>query len=245
MIQIVLLRHGKSQWNHEHRFTGWTDVGMTPTGVEESRRAGRQLAAAGFRCDCCFTSLLQRGVLAARATLEGMGQPDAPLRQTWRLNERHFGALQGMDRWQAVRTFGPLHVLRIQRSYTLRPPPLAPGDPRAPALDPLYKDIPARELPLTESLADTHARVIPYWEEVILRQARPGARLLLVAHKNSLRVLMKHVEGFSEAETPRLHIATGDPLVYEFDDAMCFLRRRHLSPIRRRKFSIWTGISPA
>lgn len=244
MIRIALVRHGQSVWNREHRFTGWSDIGLTPAGVEESREAGRILARAGLRFDVCFTSVLERGVVAAEATLAGLGGDAPPLRRDWRLNERHFGALQGMGRWEAVRSFGPLQVMRIQGSYTLVPPPLEEDDPRSACLDPLYSAIPAKELPLSESLADTYARVVPYWQDVICAEARPGRNLLVVAHKNSLRVLIKHIEGVSHEDTPRLHIATGEPLVYEFDDDLRFQGRRHLVP-KRRRFALWPGISPA
>jgi 2,3-bisphosphoglycerate-dependent phosphoglycerate mutase len=182
--------------------------------------------------------------VAAEATLAGLGGDAPVLRRDWRLNERHFGALQGMSRWEALRSFGPLQVMRIQGSYTLAPPPLEEDDPRVPALDALYAGVPSKELPLSESLADTYARVVPYWEEVIVAEARRGHDLLVVAHKNSLRVLMKHVEGVPDESTPRLRIATGEPLLYEFDDALRFVGRRHLVP-QQRRFSLWPGISPA
>ena len=241
---LVLVRHGESVWNREHRFTGWTDVELTDRGAANSRRAGRLLTEAGVQPEVCFTSVLLRGVDAARCVLEGMGLDSLPVEQSWRLNERHFGALQSLGRWEAVRRHGCRQVLHWQSSYDVPPPPLAADDPRAPALDPLYKNVPTDELPLTESLADTAGRQLPYWREAIAPVLARGRDVLLVGHKNALRTLIEHLEGLDRRDVPRLKIPTGLPIVYELDDALRVLGRRTLGR-QHRRFSRWPGISPA
>ncbi|MGI9591413.1 MAG: 2,3-bisphosphoglycerate-dependent phosphoglycerate mutase [Myxococcota bacterium] len=245
MKRLALVRHGKSVWNRSHRFTGWADVGLTPEGIADSERAGRALAEVGLRFDVCFTSVLERGVDAARHALRGAGCPDLPIHQHWMLNERHFGALQGLGRWQAVRRYGLGQVLRWQSSYVLSPPVLDPDDPRAPGHDPLYADVPVKDLPLAESLADTYARVIPYWEEVIEPELLRGRQVLVVAHKNTLRALMKRLEGLSEEETAKLHLPAGVPVLYGFGEQDEVKERRFLGGYRPRRFSFWRAISPA
>ena len=244
MTSLVFLRHGQSEWNRDHRFTGWSDVGLTATGIAECETAGRALAAAGHRFDVCFTSVLARGIDAARATLQALRTPELELQQTWRLNERHFGALQGMSRSQAIRAYGLLPVLRLQRSYSLRPPPLRKEDPRFPGHDPLYAELSEKELPKSESLAETYVRVVPYWHGSIVPSLRLGRSVLIVAHKNSLRVLAKLIESLPESEVPKLELPTGQPLVYEFDRSLNLLRREFLAP-RRRTRPLWRLLSPA
>ncbi len=244
MTQLVLLRHGQSEWNRDHRFTGWSDVGLTPAGIAESREAGSALAAAGYCFDICFTSILERGVGAARATLEGMGTPDLELEQSWRLNERHFGALQGLSRGQAIWTHGLFQILRLQRSYSQAPPPVKESDPRFPAHDALYAELADKELPKSESLAETFARVMPYWQVVIVPHLKEGRSVLIVAHKNSLRVLAKQIENLPTAVVPRLELPTGQPLAYEFDDHLNLVRRAFLGRPPRR-LRLWSGLSPA
>lgn len=246
MSHLAIVRHGESLWNQERRFTGWSDVGLSPRGVTESRDAGRLLADAGLDFDLCFTSVLTRGVDSARHTLDEMGLSSIPMVRSWRLNERHFGALQGMGRWDAVRTYGLRKLLRLQRSYSLPPPPLDADDPRFPGNEARYAELAEKELPLSESLEDTYARVIPYFEKTIAPELRRGRNTLIVAHKNSLRPLMKHLEHMSATETPKLRIPTGHPIVYELDLELQVHRRSELGgQPRRRPFWHWAGISPA
>jgi 2,3-bisphosphoglycerate-dependent phosphoglycerate mutase len=242
---LALVRHGQSVWNRDQRFTGWTDVGLSSKGIDESRRAGRLLADAGLRFDVCFTSVLARGVQAALHVLEGADQTSTPLLRSWCLNERHFGALQGVHRWDALRLYGPLRVIRLQRGYDVPPPPLDPDDPRCPGYDPLYAELHEKELPLAESLADTFARVVPYWQQTIAPELMKGRNVLVVAHKNSLRTLMKHLEQIPDRDTPALRIATGEPIVYELDGNLRILQRDPPLSEPRRRFWRWTGISPA
>ncbi len=244
MTALVFLRHGQSEWNRDHRFTGWTDVGLSARGIAESEAAGRALAAAGHRFDLCFTSVLERGVGSARATLRALGTPELELKQSWRLNERHFGALQGMSRWQAVRAYGLLPVLGLQRSYSQRPPPLREDDLRFPGHDPLYVELSEKELPKSESLAETYVRVAPYWHGSIVPALREGRSVLIVAHKNSLRVLAKLIESLPDAAVPRLELPTGQPLVYDFDGDLNLVGREFLAP-QRRRLPLWRSLSPA
>ena len=244
MTSLVFLRHGQSEWNRDHRFTGWSDVALTETGIAESEAAGRELAAAGHRFDVCFTSVLERGVAAARATLRALETPEIELKQSWRLNERHFGALQGMGRWQAVRAYGLVPVLRLQRSYSLTPPALREDDPRFPGHDPLYAELSEKECPVSESLAETYARVAPYWHGSIVPYLRRRQSVLIVAHKNSLRVLAKLIENLPDASVPKLELPTGQPLVYEFDAQLNLVTREFLAP-QRRSLPLWKSLSPA
>ena len=243
MSTLVLLRHGQSQSNRDNRFTGWSDVALTSKGIADCEAAGRELAARGHHFDVCFTSVLQRGIESARATLRGLEQPDLPLEQSWRLNERHFGALQDMSRWQAVRRYGPLRVRRWRRSYAVPPPPLEEDDPRALAHNARYAGLSDEALPRSESFADTRARVAPYWEDTILRHLKSDETVLIVAHKNSLRVLAQQIEDLADDLVPRLRLPTAHPLIFEFD---CDLNRIGRSPIaEKRKFNFWGRLSPA
>ena len=244
MTSLVFLRHGQSEWNRDHRFTGWSDVGLTATGVAECEAAGRALAATGHRFDVCFTSVLERGIAAAHATLRALGTPDLELKQSWRLNERHFGALQGMSRSQAVLAFGLLPMLRLQRSYSQAPPPLRDDDSQLPSRDPLYAELSEKQLPRSESLAETYARVLPYWQGSIVPVLKQGRSALVVAHKNSLRVLAKQIENLPDPVVPKLQLPTGQPLVYEFDADLNLIKREFLAP-QRRTLSLWRSLSPA
>jgi 2,3-bisphosphoglycerate-dependent phosphoglycerate mutase len=212
--QLVLLRHGESEWNRDGRFTGWTDVELSTLGVQEATRAGAHLREAGFEFDCCFTSVLRRATDTAEIVLQSMRLAHVPVEQTWRLNERHYGALQGMGQWHAMCRYGPLSVLRCQYRFAARPPALALGDPRFPGNDPRYAPIPADELPRAESHADTLARLQPYWVERIAPALAQGLRVLVVSHKNTLRALVRLIERRPDTGTRSLRIPTGVPLVF-------------------------------
>lgn len=244
MSQLVLLRHGQSEANRDRRFTGWSDVAITQKGIAECEEAGRVMASAGYRFDACFTSVLSRAVEAARAAIRGLGQPALELEQSWRLNERHFGALQGLRRRHAVRTYGVRQVVLWQSSYDIPPPPLPDGDPRLEAGDPRYAELTTKEFPRSESLADTHARVVPYWRNVIVPLLQQRKSVLVVAHKNSLRVLVREIEGLSEDEVPKFQLKTGHPLAYSFGQDMNLLDRGFLMP-QKREFRFWRWLSPA
>jgi 2,3-bisphosphoglycerate-dependent phosphoglycerate mutase len=225
---LVLLRHGESTWNLENRFTGWTDVDLTPRGIEEAHRAGQLLREGGYRFDVSFTSLLKRAIRTLWIALDELDLMWIPGHQDWRLNERHYGALQGLNKAETARKFGEEQVLVWRRSYADPPPPLTPDDERHPARDPRYASIPPQQLPLTESLKDTVARFLPYWEEAIVPQVRQGRRVIIAAHGNSLRALVKHLDGVSEPEIVGLNIPTGIPLVYELDDELKPIRHFYL-----------------
>jgi 2,3-bisphosphoglycerate-dependent phosphoglycerate mutase len=221
MHKLVLLRHGESTWNRENRFTGWTDVDLSPKGVDEARVGGRLLVAGGYRFDLCFTSLLKRAIRTLWIALDQLDQMWLPEEKSWRLNERHYGALQGLNKAETAAKFGEQQVLIWRRSYDVPPPPLDPDDPRYEGRDPRYAGI---EVPRTECLKDTVARVIPYWNSAIAPAVRAGRRVLIAAHGNSLRALIKHLDELSDAEIVPLNVPTGVPLVYELDE--------HLKPIR-------------
>jgi 2,3-bisphosphoglycerate-dependent phosphoglycerate mutase len=217
MIRLVLLRHGESTWNKENRFTGWTDVDLTPKGVGEAQEAGRLLKEGGYSFDVAHTSLLKRAIRTLWLTLDGLDQMWLPVHKTWRLNERHYGALQGLNKAETAAKFGDAQVKIWRRSYADPPPALTPDDPRHPARDARYASLDEADLPLTESLKDTVARFLPYWHSTIVPEVAAGKRVLIAAHGNSLRALVKHLDGMSEAEIVELNIPTGVPLVYELD----------------------------
>ena len=244
MSHLVLLRHGQSESNRDRRFTGWSDVAITPKGIRECEAAGRCMATAGYHFDVCFTSVLQRGIDAAHAALRGLGEPDLKLEQSWRLNERHFGALQGLRRRDAVRRHGVRQVVRWQSTYDEPPPPLEDGDSRLEAEDPRYAALSSDELPRAESLADTYARVLPYWHSAIVPLLQQEQSVLVVAHKNSLRVLVKEIEGLSNEEVPRFQLRTGQPLGYAFDENLTLLDRGFLLP-QKKDLRFWRWLSPA
>ncbi|HMH18284.1 MAG TPA: 2,3-diphosphoglycerate-dependent phosphoglycerate mutase [Burkholderiales bacterium] len=217
MHKIVLLRHGESVWNMENRFTGWTDVDLTPRGVEEAKRAGETLKGAGLVFDCAYTSVLKRAIKTLWLALEAMDLMWIPVRHSWRLNERHYGALQGLNKAETAAKFGEEQVLLWRRSYDLPPPALTRDDPRYPQGDPRYAGLAESELPLTECLKDTVERFLPYWNETIAPAVRQGKRVIIAAHGNSLRALIKYLDGVSDQKIVGLNVPTGRPLVYELD----------------------------
>jgi 2,3-bisphosphoglycerate-dependent phosphoglycerate mutase len=218
--KLVLLRHGESVWNLENRFTGWTDVGLTERGYQEGRQAGELLAAEGYRFDVVHTSLLKRAILTANLALEVLDQLWLPVRRHWRLNERHYGALQGLNKKETTERHGEEQVFVWRRSYDVPPPPLDPSDERHPRHDARYAHLAADALPATECLADVVTRMLPYWHDAMVPDLRIGRRLLVVAHGNSLRALVKHLDGISNEDIPGVNIPTGIPLVYELDDEL-------------------------
>jgi 2,3-bisphosphoglycerate-dependent phosphoglycerate mutase len=226
--KLVLLRHGESDWNRENRFTGWTDVDLSPKGVEEARAAGRLLLEQGFLFDLAFTSVLKRAIRTLWLVLDEMDAMWLPVEKSWRLNERHYGALQGLNKAETAAKFGEQQVLIWRRSYDTPPPALQPGDPRGAGGDPRYAALAPAELPLTECLKDTVARVLPYWEAAIAPAMRAGKRVLIAAHGNSMRALVKYLDGISDTDIVGLNIPTGIPLVYELDDRLRPLRHRYL-----------------
>lgn len=225
MYRIVLLRHGQSVWNRDKRFTGWTDVGLSPQGEAEARATAAALVAAGYTFDVCYTSMLKRATETARIVLEGMDLTGIPVHSSWRLNERHYGALQGLSFWGGVRRYGPLVVVRCHFQFSARPPQLEADDPRFPGRDPAYQKIEPNLLPRGESLEDTLERVRPYWEETMVPQIRAGRRVLVVSHRNTLRALLKHIEGVPDELALRIKARTDVPQVCELDDAIRVVRR--------------------
>jgi 2,3-bisphosphoglycerate-dependent phosphoglycerate mutase len=228
MKKLVLLRHGESLWNKENRFTGWTDVELTPKGVQEAIEAGRTLRNEGYRFDAAYTSVLKRAIKTLWLVLEEMELMWIPVYRSWRLNERHYGALQGLDKAETVAKHGMDQVHIWRRSYDVRPPALTVDDERYPARDPRYADLLSGQLPLTECLKDTVDRFLPYWREVIEPAVRKGTRVLMVAHGNSLRALVKHLDGVSDEEILGINIPTGIPLVYELTDDLGPIRHYYL-----------------
>jgi len=222
--QIVLLRHGESVWNKENRFTGWTDVDLSERGREEALEAGRLLRGHGFGFDVAFTSVLKRAIRTLWLLLDGMDLMWIPVQRDWRLNERHYGALQGLDKADTAREFGEAQVKLWRRSFAIRPPPLGEDDPRHARHDARYRNLRREDIPATECLRDTLVRVLPCWRDLIAPAVRSGSRVLIVAHGNSLRALVKYLDQVSDADIVGLDIPTGVPLVYELD--------RELKPIR-------------
>jgi 2,3-bisphosphoglycerate-dependent phosphoglycerate mutase len=228
MHTLVLLRHGESDWNRENRFTGWTDVDLSARGVEEARGAGRLLKSEGLQFDLAFTSVLRRAIRTLWLVLEEMDLHWIPVHKSWRLNERHYGALQGLDKAETAAKFGEPQVLAWRRSYDVPPPALEPADPRLAAADPRYAGLSPEQLPRTECLKDTVARVLPYWNDTIAPAVRSGGRVLVAAHGNSLRALVKHLDAIPDADIVGLNIPTGVPLLYELDRELRPLRHRYL-----------------
>jgi 2,3-bisphosphoglycerate-dependent phosphoglycerate mutase len=229
MYKIVLLRHGESTWNKENRFTGWTDVDLTEKGVEEGRQAGRLLKQEGFAFDLAYTSVLKRANKTLNIVLEELDALWLPVEHSWRLNERHYGALQGLNKAETAAKFGDEQVLVWRRSYDTAPPPLEEGDERLDFLDPRYASLPHARFPRTECLKDTVARFVPYWETTIVPSILAGRRILIAAHGNSLRALIKYLDGISDADIVGLNIPTGQPLVYELDADLKPLRSYYLA----------------
>lgn len=228
MFKIVLVRHGESTWNLENRFTGWTDVGLSEKGVREAETAAEYLKKEGFVFDLAYTSVLKRAIKTLWIILERMDLLWIPIVNSWRLNERHYGALQGLNKVEMVEKFGEKQVHIWRRSYDTPPPALTPDDPRGPAHDPRYKELKKDELPLTESLKDTVARFLPYWHRTIAPAIKGGGRVIIAAHGNSLRALVKYLDNVSDEEITRLNIPTGIPLVYELDDTLKPLKHYYL-----------------
>jgi 2,3-bisphosphoglycerate-dependent phosphoglycerate mutase len=228
MHKIVLLRHGESVWNRENRFTGWADVGLTQQGMEEAKEAARLLTEAGFAFDVAFTSVLKRAIKTLWVVLEEMDRMWIPVHHSWRLNERHYGALQGLNKAETAAKFGDAQVKIWRRAYDTPPPPLEDGDPRIAADDPRYADIDRRAFPRTECLKDTVARFLPFWHSAIAPTIRSGKSVLIAAHGNSLRAVVKYLDGVSDAEIVELNIPTGQPLVYELDRELRPLRSYYL-----------------
>jgi len=228
MHKLVLLRHGESQWNRENRFTGWTDVDLTETGREEARTAGELLRQEGFQFELAYTSVLRRAIRTLWIALDALDQMYLPTVHSWRLNERHYGALQGLDKAQTAAKFGEAQVLQWRRAYAVAPEALTTDDPRWPGADPRYRNLTPEQIPRTECLKDTVARVIPFWNDSIAPALQRGRRAIVVAHGNSLRALIKHLDGVSDEAIIELNIPTGRPLVYEFDEALRPLRHYYL-----------------
>jgi 2,3-bisphosphoglycerate-dependent phosphoglycerate mutase len=228
MIKIVFLRHGESTWNLENRFTGWTDVDLSAHGINEARAAGQLLKSTGYTFDYAYTSLLKRAIRTTWLVQDTMDLMWVQTEKDWRLNERHYGALQGLNKEEVAAHYGPAQVHEWRRGFAVRPPALGITDPRLPYHDRRYADVPAMQLPWTESLQDTMKRSIACWEERILPGLWKGQRILVVAHGNTLRALMKHLEQMSDQEVMELNIPTGAPLVYEFDDTLRVQARYYL-----------------
>jgi 2,3-bisphosphoglycerate-dependent phosphoglycerate mutase len=228
MHRLVLIRHGESVWNKANLFTGWTDVDLSEKGVEEAREGGRLLRDAGFDFDLCFTSVLKRAIKTLHIALEEMDRLWLPTHKSWRLNERHYGALQGLNKAVTAAKYGDDQVHIWRRSYDVRPPPLEEGNDRHPRHDPRYRDLDPATLPLTECLKDTVERVLPYWHEAIAPEIKMGRRVVISAHGNSLRGLIKYLDDIADDAIPKLEIPTGRPLVYELEDDLKPVRHYYL-----------------
>jgi 2,3-bisphosphoglycerate-dependent phosphoglycerate mutase len=228
MHKVVLLRHGESTWNRENRFTGWTDVDLSDRGREEATEAGRLLNEGGYLFDIAYTSVLKRAIRTLYAALDATDRLWIPVEKSWRLNERHYGALQGLNKAETAATHGEAQTKIWRRSYDIPPPPLTVDDPRHPSHDPRYAGLSASDLPLTESLKDTVARFLPYWHETISPAIGASQRVLIAAHGNSLRALVKYLDNVSESAIVELNIPTGIPLVYELDAQLKPIRHYYL-----------------
>lgn len=226
--RLVLIRHGESTWNLENRFTGWTDVPLTAKGVEQARQAAWLLQEEGFEFDLAFTSVLKRAIWTLWHALEAMDRAWLPVVNDWRLNERHYGALQGLDKADMARRYGDAQVLQWRRSYDVPPPALEPADPRCERADRRYAALDPQQVPLTECLKDTVARVLPCWNERLAPAIRAGQRVVVAAHGNSIRALVKYLDGISDEEIVGLNIPNGIPLVYDLDAQLRPLGRRYL-----------------
>ena len=229
MIRLVLLRHGESVWNKENRFTGWTDVDLSDKGRAEAKSAGQRLKAEGYVFDLAFTSVLKRAIRTLWMALEEMDLMWIPVLNTWRLNERHYGALQGLNKAETAAKFGEEQVHVWRRSYDVPPPTLEKSDPRHPSNDPRYRDLAEKDLPLTECLKDTVARALPYWHETIAPALKNGRKVIIAAHGNSLRALVKMLDSISDKDIAGLDIPTGIPLVYELDDKLSPIQHYYLA----------------
>ena len=228
MYKLVLIRHGESTWNLENRFTGWTDVDLTPTGVAQAKSAGQLLKAEGYEFDIAFTSVLKRAIRTLWHTLDEMDRTWLPVVKDWRLNERHYGALQGLNKAETAKQYGDEQVLIWRRSYDTPPPALEPTDPRSERGDPRYARLQPGEVPLTECLKDTVARVLPFWNESMAPAILAGKRIVVSAHGNSIRALVKYLDNISETDIVELNIPNGIPLVYELDAGLKPIRSYYL-----------------
>ncbi|HKI89133.1 MAG TPA: 2,3-diphosphoglycerate-dependent phosphoglycerate mutase [Draconibacterium sp.] len=228
MYKIVLLRHGESIWNKENLFTGWTDVGLSENGIAEAKNAGKILAANEFKFDYAYVSLLKRALQTLWFTLEEMDQLWIPWEKSWRLNERHYGSLQGLNKKEIAEKYGDDQVHQWRRSYKIKPPQLEKGDKRYPGNERKYSHLLNEELPLGESLEDTVTRFLPYWKDVIVPTIKTGRQIIIAAHGNSLRALVKHLERISDEKIPTVEIPTGMPLVYELDENMIYRKHYYL-----------------
>ncbi len=228
MHKLVLIRHGESTWNLENRFTGWTDVDLTETGVEQAKQAGRLLKAEGYDFDVAYTSVLKRATRTLWHTLDELDRTWLPVVHSWRLNERHYGGLQGLNKAETAKKYGDEQVLVWRRSYSTPPPPLEADDPRSERSDVRYAKLAPEQIPLTECLKDTVARVLPFWNESMAPAIRTGRRLVVAAHGNSIRALVKYLDGISDDDIVGLNIPNGIPLVYELDDDLKPLRHYYL-----------------
>jgi 2,3-bisphosphoglycerate-dependent phosphoglycerate mutase len=228
MYKLVLLRHGESDWNKENRFTGWTDVDLSEKGKAEAQKAGRLMKEAGFEFDITYTSVLKRAIRTMFLALDEMDLLWIPMVKSWRLNERHYGALQGLNKAETAKKYGDEQVHIWRRSYDVQPPALTTEDERFPGHDRRYHDLTADELPVTECLKDTVARFLPFWHETVAPAIQSGQRVLIVAHGNSLRSLVKYLDNVSDDEIVELNIPTGVPLVYELDDQLKPIRHYYL-----------------
>ncbi|MEI6321498.1 MAG: 2,3-diphosphoglycerate-dependent phosphoglycerate mutase [bacterium] len=226
--KIVLIRHGESTWNKENRFTGWTDVDLNDKGRSEAKAAGELLKAEGFSFDRAFVSVLKRALYTLNAILAELDELWIPVEKSWRLNERHYGSLQGLNKAETATKFGDDQVLIWRRSYDVSPPPLEKSDERFPGNDPRYKNVPTSELPLTECLKDTVDRVLPYWHNEIAPAVKRGEKVIVAAHGNTLRALVKYFDNMTEEEILALNIPTGVPLVYELDENLKPIRHYYL-----------------
>ena len=228
MYKLVLIRHGESLWNLENRFTGWTDVELTATGVEQAKQAGLKLKAHGYDFDLGYTSVLKRAIHTMWHTLDSMDRSWLPVAHHWRLNERHYGGLQGLNKAETAQKFGDAQVMAWRRSYDVPPPALTPGDERCEGADPRYAKLQAGQVPLTECLKDTVERVMPFWNDSLAPAIRSGKRVLISAHGNSIRAMVKSLDGVSDQDIVGLNIPNGEPLVYELDENLRPLRRYYL-----------------
>ncbi|MBP0132035.1 MAG: 2,3-diphosphoglycerate-dependent phosphoglycerate mutase [Nitrosospira sp.] len=228
MKKLVLLRHGESTWNEENRFTGWTDVDLSKKGLEEARNSGRLLRENGFVFDVAYTSVLKRAIRTLWIALDEMDQMWIPINLSWRLNERHYGALQGLNKAETAAIYGDEQVRIWRRSYDIRPPALTTQDDRYPGSDPRYLSMAKEDIPLSECLQDTVTRFLPYWNETIAPALRSGQRVIIAAHGNSLRALVKYLDNISDGDILELNIPTGIPLVYELDDDLKPIRNYYL-----------------
>ena len=238
IYKLVLLRHGESIWNKENRFTGWTDVDLTEKGIKEAIEAANLLKKEGLTFDIAFTSVLKKATKTLDFILKEMGLTNVPVKKTWRLNERHYGALQGLNKSETAKRYGEEQVFLWRRSYEVRPPALKETDARYPGKDPLYKDLKKEEIPLAESLKDTEMRVLPYWEKEIAPAIKSGKKVLIVAHGNSLRALVRYLDNISPQKIAELNIPTGIPLLYELDENLKPQRHYYLGKPEKVKEAI-------